>query len=183
MPGPALAGALLAGGAAVFFGLGFGVLPFWAEGPARRRWLAGVFVFAAALGALGLALLALAAGGGAGEAWLLAAAALNLAATPLLVGAMRRYARGTGAPADDPRGTRWVRAYMVLAFTALALAGQGLLASGLAAAWVGWFGLALGAFLVLTFPLTFMLRFWIADLPLWVHVWGGVTGAALLLGP
>lgn len=175
------AGTLLLLGAAVFFGLGFGALPIWRDGRPRRRWLAAVFVAAAACNVGGLVALTLA--GPDGSPWFPLAAGLALAAIPPLAAAMRRYAASRGPPEADLRATRWVRGHMVLAFTAMACAGAGLLGAGLAPPWAGWSALGLGAFLAASMPLALVLRFWVADLPLWVHVGGALIGAGLLMGP
>jgi hypothetical protein len=182
---------LLVAGAIVFFGFGFGILAFAGDTPFRKRWIAVCFMLAIVATALSLRTLASA----VGDAWTWSAFTLFAVGTPLMLLAMVGYATFTHLPLGTPARTegldefersfvRWIEAltsvYMVLAFTAIALVGWGALRTGLLPPWAGWFSLLFGGFLALSFPLKYALGFWIADLPLWVHVWALVVAVPLL---
>lgn len=188
-----LAGLLLVAGGAVFFVLGFGILPFQRGTPFQKRWVATWFGLAIALTAVAFYHLAFTLGDEFARSGL---AAYALGAPVMFVVMVGYGTLAVNLPATDHefRGDRTdlERAleqfseglyvvYMVLAFVSIALVGCSILRTGLLPAWMGWFSLAFGGLMILTFPLKFVVRFWIADLPLWIHVWALVIGVPLLL--
>ncbi|MBI2078848.1 MAG: hypothetical protein HYT80_10860, partial [Euryarchaeota archaeon] len=159
------------------------------------RWISGVFVVAFTVTAVGLALLTHHQDSmGAGE-WSFAGLVLyvvalavlvvtmTLNATVVLAGAQR--VDGGGPVPPDVRAA-WdgaealVSWFMVLAFSSMFLFGIEFLLHGPGPAWIGWFSIVLGGGLVVSYPLKFLMEFWVADLPLWVHVWGIGVGIGLL---
>lgn len=191
MEGAQAAGWLLLAGGAVFFGLGFGILPFQGDTPFRKRWVATSFIVAFVLVALAFQAL----GDARENIWFASASTLALIATPLLVVAMAAYGAFPHLPVGGDHGidhlTKMERgvvrlsgaaisAFMVLEFMAMALVGVGSFQTHLLPDWASWFSVALGTFLALTFPLKWLMPFWIADLPLWVPLWGLVIAVPLI---
>lgn len=162
---------------------------------AGYQWISFVLAVSFLLTGVGLGLLTLRQVRLGGGEWAFAAAVLyGVAATvmvvtmalnaTLVVSGARQTAADGAVPEDAKAWWSAVEAlvswFMVLAFAAIVVVGIGFLREGPVSPWVGWASIALGGFLLVTFPLKFVMEFWIADLPLWVHVWGIMAGIALL---